>query len=636
VPSRFLAVVVFGFGLFACSAPRGERLGGAVELVLLHSADTHSQLFDWSLLLSAADARLGLGRAGELARVGGFARLATLARRERAAAPRLLHLDSGDLFQGSLAFERFGGEPEILAFDALGVDAQALGNHELDHGAEPIRERYGRLATFPLLAANYLSEGPAGVGAEIEPFVVLDAAGLRVGVIGVGNVGSVAHLHERPNALGVVALEDAGAVQGAIDALRPLSDVIVAVTHLGLGGDDALVAATSGLDVVLGGHQHIVLDEPSWVADCAGARVRDAWGRERACAPRAVPIVHSGAYTKFLGKLTLALDDRPAALGTTHDPLDRHELTGLRFEPLPVHADIAEDPALVALLEPYRAAGFAGLALPEWLGFAERPLERNGATGGDSPLGNLAAEAVRRLAGAELAVLGSSSLRHDLPPGLIDAEVLARVLPFDDVVVRAQLSGAALERAFERAARSAANRECRSQVQVAGLLVRFTCPCPSGGRCAALYPTETAQPCTVDADCAALGGACSTAGRCFAPVVTEASYAVATTDYLAGGGSGLFEPISSGSVRTGGDVAFAVREALRHVPACAPKTDDAACDAGCARAAAARLAAERDGAGFGPGDEADLCARARGACAYLPCLDASAAPRDARVRFEAP
>jgi hypothetical protein len=89
-------------------------------------------------------------------------------------------------------------------------------------------------------------------------------------------------------------------------------------------------------------------------------------------------------------------------------------------------------------------------------------------------------------------------------------------------------------------------------------------------------------------------------------------------------------------VRTGGDVAFAVRDALRHVPACAPNRDDAACNAGCAHAAAARLAAERDGAGLGPGNEADLCARARDACAYLPCLDASAAPRDGRIRFEAP
>ncbi|HEY3494177.1 MAG TPA: 5'-nucleotidase C-terminal domain-containing protein, partial [Polyangiaceae bacterium] len=453
--------------LLACGpAEPAAVLTGPVELVLLHSADLHAQLFPWRTVVGAADARRGLGESGELAEVGGFARLGTLSRRERAAAHRLLHLDSGDLFQGSLAFERFGPEPALLAFGALGVDAQALGNHELDHGAEPVESGYGTLAAFPLLAANYAGEGGKGVRSVVEPFVLLEAEGLRVGVIGVGNARSVALLRERPSELGVVALEAAAAVQGAIDALRTRADVIVALTHLGLDADEALVRATSGLDVVLGGHQHIVLDEPAWVSDCGGesgeGRVRDAWGRERLCTPRRVAIVHSGAYGKFLGKLTLELTDDPAG-GPEYDPLDRHEIAALRFELLPARADTAEDGAVAALLEPYRPSELETSGASSVLGFAPEPVERNGVTGGDSPLGNFAAEAVRRLAQAEIAVIGASSLRHDLPPGFLDAETLARVLPFDDALVRVRLPGTMLQRAFEHAARSASARDCRTQ-----------------------------------------------------------------------------------------------------------------------------------------------------------------------------
>ena len=583
--------------LVACgSAEPPAPLTGHVDLVLLHSADIHAQLFPWRTVVGAADAYRGLGATGELAEVGGFARLATLIRAQRASAQRVLHLDSGDLFQGSLAFERFGPEPEILGFEALGVNAQALGNHELDHGAGPVREAYGSLATFPLLAANYAADGAAGIGAVLQPYVLLDSAGLRVGVIGVGNVGSVGLLRERPSELGVVALETAGAVQGAIDALRPQADVIVALTHLGLSGDEVLVSATSGLDLVLGGHQHIALDEPEWVTDCGGGasvgHVRDAWGRERACTPRRVAIVHSGAYGKFLGKLTLELDD---AVATPSDPLDRFELSALHFELLPVRADTSEDAAVAALLEPYRpsALDFGGAA--GVIGFAPDPVERIGATGGDSPLGNFAAEAARSLAEAELAVIGASSLRHDLPPGLLDAETLARVLPFDDPLVRLLLPGAALARAFERAAQSASARDCRTQVHVAGLLVRFTCPCRTE-HCATIYPTETRLGCRSDADCTSIGGACAQSGACFAPLVREASYELATTEYLARGGSGIFEPITGALQPAGDDLRSAVSEALRRLPAAPVEGQDAP----------------------------------------LPVLDSTIAYRDGRIRFEGP
>jgi 5'-nucleotidase/UDP-sugar diphosphatase len=599
---RLVLLLVAACRCAPSGAPRA--LPVRVELTVLHTSDTHSQLFSFPLLVGPLDAARGLGGNRERRSVGGFARLRTLLARERAESARVVHIDSGDLFQGSRTFERFGGEPEVLGFDALGVDAQALGNHELDHGSAPLLEHYGRLATFPLLAANLVGEGSvAGLSSLVRPFALLDAGGLRVAVIGVGNVGSVRLLGERPSELGGLATAAGPAVQARIDELRPVTDVVVLATHLGLDADEALLRATSGADLVLGGHQHLTLDQPSWVGDCGGGTVVDGWGRERACRSRRVPVIHSGAYGKFVGRLDLELDaDAPDA-----DPLDGYEVAGLQFSLLPVHDRIFPDPEVTALLEPYAPSPLQGPA--GLVGFAPATVERFGPTGGDSPLGNLAATAARRAALADIALIGASSLRHDLPPGPVDDELVVRTFPFEDPIVRVHVTGATLLEALEQAARSAANRDCRTQVHAAGALMRFVCQC-RGAPCARLWVHETGQACHDDADCAPFGGACDAAlgqgGRCRAPVLPGESYELATTEYLARGGSGLLPGLAGGGWVTVSDtLADAVLEQLRDAPPCALPPES--CDGG------------------------------RAACRELPCVAAGAgAVRDGRIRFEAP
>ncbi|HEX6272124.1 MAG TPA: bifunctional metallophosphatase/5'-nucleotidase [Polyangiaceae bacterium] len=542
----FACFLVFALG---CGGVQGSGFEGEVELVLLHTSDLHSALFPYREKLGWADARRGLGTEGTTASIGGAARLATLVGRERALAERSLVLDSGDAFQGSLAFDTWSGEPELLFLGALGVRAQALGNHELDRGAENVVQRYRELATFPLLAANYSGDATAGVAELVSPFAVLDVRGLRVGVVGVANARSVPALRERPNELGVAVLETAGAVQGALDALRPVVDVVVVLTHLGLDADHALVRETSGIDVVLGGHQHLALDEPAVVLDCAEGTVMAAGGHRRRCVSRRVPVVHSGAYAKYLGKLSLRLDDAADRVGPTYEPLDAHEVTSATFELLPAHAGVPEDAAMRELLEPFRAGAFAGSELGGAVGFAPRSVARAGVTGGDSPLGNVAADAVRRVAGTELALIGASSLRRDLAPGAFDTDALERSFPFDDPVVRVRTTGRALRAAFERAAETAFERDCRTPVHVSGASVRFRCPCERPP-CADVFVGATALCCRDDAECAPVGGACGAApgelGWCFLPLVSDAAYELATTAYVADGNGGFFARIASG------------------------------------------------------------------------------------------
>ncbi|MBM4364079.1 MAG: hypothetical protein FJ104_15470, partial [Deltaproteobacteria bacterium] len=142
------AVLVALLSLFACapalepSAREGER-----RVTLLAFSDLHSRL-----LRSAGDPGLGA--------------LAACLTAEAATADHpVFVLDAGDLVEGGILFPRFGGEPELRAAALLGVDAQALGNHDQQLGPGAGAELRRRLGVSPPLAANL----PGGV-----PFRVLD------------------------------------------------------------------------------------------------------------------------------------------------------------------------------------------------------------------------------------------------------------------------------------------------------------------------------------------------------------------------------------------------------------------------------------------------------------------------------
>src|SRR5688572_27226632 len=129
-----------------------------VNLTILHTSDIHSRLFPYEQVITQVDATLGLGDLNTVANIGGVARMAYILNRERARSGRVVHLDSGDCFQGAPIFNFFKGEPEVRAMSALGVDAAVLGNHEFDFGAQNVATQFQRWGNYALLSANYKYE----------------------------------------------------------------------------------------------------------------------------------------------------------------------------------------------------------------------------------------------------------------------------------------------------------------------------------------------------------------------------------------------------------------------------------------------------------------------------------------------
>ena len=118
------------------------------KLMLVHTADLHSHLFPEPTLIGRADSARGLGPSGTVSAIGGMARIATLVRGLRSSSAPTLYLDSGDLIEGTAVFNAFGGEPELRALSALGPDAVALGNHDLDPGLAELVNKHRKFAKF--------------------------------------------------------------------------------------------------------------------------------------------------------------------------------------------------------------------------------------------------------------------------------------------------------------------------------------------------------------------------------------------------------------------------------------------------------------------------------------------------------
>lgn len=625
------ALTAAALGAAGCTENKPTpALQGQVHLTLIHTADVHSRIYPYNLQLGQIDSGLGLGASGAIVNVGGAPRVSHIVGRERARADRVLHLDGGDCFQGAPIFNFFSGEAEIRSEAAMGTDLMVVANHEFDRGAMNLGKQLQMWANFPVLAANYLFEDPSQPGASplgsiVLPYTVFDLKGLRVGAIGMGNLSSLSSIFDRPNRLGVTPLNTTEVAQFYVDLLRPQVDLVVLVTHLGLEYDEEMIETTEGIDVVLGGHNHIVLQPPKRVQDCSkhtevapdgtlrsfiaidgpgsgeasigcttdadcsnngycqtaggSSKIPGLCKIKRYCKPRDVILAHSGAFAKFVGRLDLVVSNDKEDLPVDYDPVNNFEVVSHEYQLFPVTENTPEDPVLKQLLEPYEQALDAMTNLNLVVGYALDGSKRNSTSGGDSALGNLIATAMWLRLGiqTDFSLTNTTGIRADLVPGPVTVEQMYNIFPFDNSITKMSLSGVEVQDLFDFVARRSSGRGCVSQAQIAGARVVIDCQKMGVGQtdpgvATNIYIGAFSPPaCSSDADCAAgsnpLGvaqvcveknghkrcscqsdaqcpdkthGQCDIeAGVCWQPIQKIANYELATSNYLAGGGSGF-------------------------------------------------------------------------------------------------
>jgi 5'-nucleotidase len=523
------------------TVPQACANGGTcqVRLTILHTSDIHSRLLPYDLLLTQVDSNLGLGSVGSVKNVGGVARVSYVLNRERARSDRVLHLDSGDCFEGAPIFNYFNGEPEVRAQSMMGTDAMVIGNHEFDHGALNAALQFQKWANFPFLAANYKLEtvnqaSNSQLSNVLAPFTLFNVEGLKIAVIGMANISSLSSIFDQPNSANITALNTIETAQFYVDLLRPAVDVIVMLSHLGLTPDEDMVRHTTGIDVVMGGHNHIVIDPPESLQDCSadpqnpgfiwvvdpnypydpGATppndavhpdpVFHPFQMHRACKPRNVLIQHSGAFAKYVGRLDLVLSNDRTQVSPTgnpddYEPINGFEVVSNKYVAFPIDATVPEDPVMVDLLQPYIRGLNRAVDLNILVGFAPQAIQRFAPQGGDSPLGNLISKAMWFRLGVQtdFAMTNSTGIRTDLANGPVNVEEMFNIFPFDNTITKMQLSGLEVYDMFDFIARRSSSRGCQSQAQIAGARVRLNC--------AGCNRPGAAPPCVADSDCISAG-----------------------------------------------------------------------------------------------------------------------------------
>lgn len=593
--------------------------GQEVRLTLLHTADIHSRLIPYDFAPAKTDTDLGI--IPEAGPFGGATRLASILKRERARADRVVHVDSGDCFQGAPIFNVNTGEVEFRFLSEMKLDAAVIGNHEFDAGLTNFVQKARDFAQFPLLSANYVWDVPtdgsgsnAGAAQVSAPYTIRTVDGVRVAIIGMANISSLNSLVEGGNSLQATPLEQNEAARSYVELLRPVADIIVVVSHLGLTEDQDMIRGyeayyeyerakpfiereqnpwkilewqgvegdahsvvkvfipgVSGVDVVFGGHLHVVLNPPQSISDPSG---------------RKVLLVHSGAFAKYVGRLDLVLK-MPTEKGTaegaevvSHDyrvfPLDglwcddaKRAFYNERFwKPgeFMARQDIRdaiqackdqEDRKTTGLLQPYILGMEYNLNLTSIFAYAPRDVSRrNNSTGGDSPLGNLAADSMRkrRRVEAEMALTNSLGIRDNLYAGVVTQEAMFNVFPFENTINIMYLSGKEVQEMLDFVAERSSERGCVSQAQVSG--VRFTMDCAQvqiNDLRIACKPELNASDCPKENRDGHAPWQCLEdidGTRCWAhpatdiaingqPIDPNGNYRVAVNDYIAKGGSGF-------------------------------------------------------------------------------------------------
>ncbi len=372
---------------------------------------------------------------------GGMARFAAAVKAERARAlaegRHLVCVHAGDTLSPSLLSSFDQGAHMIDLFNDVGLDVFVPGNHEFDFGKDIYFERMGE-ARFPILAANLKGSDGAPLPHHRERLLI-EADGLKLALIGAAYEATPSA--SRPGDL-VFAPTIPAVLAGAKSARAAGADLVIAIVHADKTTGAALMN-THAVDLILSGHNHdlhidfdgrtaLVESEQDanyvTIVDIDVARTRDAASRSLSWWP------------DFRVLDTAKIDPDPSMLAKVRD--------------------------CQARLEKLFDVEIATLAAP---------LDsRTGAVrSGESAIGDLIADALRKAAEAEVAIINGGGIRGDkfYPAGtkLLKRDILDE-LPFGNKTMLTIVSGKAILAALENGF-SQLDRLAGRFPQVAGLSV---------------------------------------------------------------------------------------------------------------------------------------------------------------------
>ena len=458
---RSLPLVLFllAFGCATAPPPAPAPAGEPVHVVFVHTTDVHGW-FNGHLETPPGE--------GQGVSWGGLPTLASYVEVLRAEHPgRVVVVDSGDIFQGTLESNLFEGAAMVRGYNRIGYAAAAVGNHEFDYGPlgedviarkpgdDPLGalKRNAQLAMFPFLSANMLEKATGRVPNWAKPYTIVTSGGARIGIIGLSTP-------DTPNvtmASNVMTLSFTDPVAATVKAAAELReqgvDAVIVIAHM--GGRCSNLDNPHALDSCAD-HQEAMeyLQElPAGTIDAYFAGHTHARMRHYV---NGVPAIQAGALSREFGVLDLWID-------TANDKVTRSEMrdhtmicsvvyegttecdardapAGKQLVPRTyLGRTIAPDRRVANALEPYLRQVAAKRNERTGIRVAA-PFTRSYST--ESPLGSLIADALREGTEADIGVMNSGGIRSDLRAGELVYGDIFSVSPFDNFPAVVRMTGA--------------------------------------------------------------------------------------------------------------------------------------------------------------------------------------------------
>lgn len=259
--------------LCVCSCCKKEP-----KLIIIHTNDTHSH---FEAL-----------RSGENTGHGGVIERAAFIDSVRLAegADRVLLIHGGDFSQGSSYFTELGGNLEIETINAMKYDVITLGNHEFDNDIEPLTERLKKLDDGVKVVCANIDLEPFELGQYVKPYTIVERGGMKIGIIGMES--DLATNVSKTVANRMQQLDNVTVVNKWSEYLHNTEqcDLIILLSHMGDDVDAQVIPQTHFVDLVVGAHTHIFMDDMENLIDADGKKV---------------PMITDGCWGLEMGKITV-------------------------------------------------------------------------------------------------------------------------------------------------------------------------------------------------------------------------------------------------------------------------------------------------------------------------------------------
>jgi 5'-nucleotidase len=213
----------------------------------------------WSVTLFAEKKEVHILSANDMhAAIEAFPQLAAIADSLRALYPSLLVFSAGDNRTGDPLNDRYEipAYPMVALMNQVGFNASTLGNHEFDSHQDGMAKLIS-LSNFRHICANIQPDPEWGI--HCIPYQIFDVEGVKVGVVGVVQLGTRGIPDSHPDNVKGISFSPVKETVQKYAWLREKCDVTILLTHIGYEDDVELSKDVPWVDLIIGGHTHTQL-----------------------------------------------------------------------------------------------------------------------------------------------------------------------------------------------------------------------------------------------------------------------------------------------------------------------------------------------------------------------------------------